>query len=93
MTMSSPGQQSVGPTDQMRCREVVQLVTDYLEGALSATDHVRFEDHLVLCPNCVIYIDQMRITIEALGRLDEEELSDEARAALLDAFRDWERAR
>jgi anti-sigma factor RsiW len=73
------------------CQELVELVTDYVEGRLSWSDRRRVEDHLRLCEHCIIYVEQMRATIAATGRLREEDLSDEAKAALLDAFRSWER--
>jgi anti-sigma factor RsiW len=76
-------------TRELTCREFVELVTDYLEGRLPARDRERFEDHLAICVGCEAYLDQMRQTVAALGRLPEEELSGEARHALLEAFRDW----
>jgi anti-sigma factor RsiW len=76
---------------EMPCRELVELVTDYLEGRLHADDRARFEAHLADCPYCETYLDQMRQTIRVLGQLPEESLSPEARDALLAAFRDWAR--
>ena len=73
----------------MACRELVELVTDYLEDRLTATDRSRFEAHLADCPYCTTYLEQMRQTIRLLGRLPEESLSTEARDALMTAFRDW----
>jgi anti-sigma factor RsiW len=69
----------------------VELVTDYLEDRLSPRDRTRFEAHLAECEYCETYLDQMRQTIRALGRLPEESLSVEARDTLLTAFRDWSR--
>lgn len=80
------------PTEEMTCRELVELVTEYLEGMLAARDRKRFEEHLEKCAYCVTYLEQMRITIRALGRLPEESLSPPAREALLTAFRDWKAA-
>jgi anti-sigma factor RsiW len=76
---------------EMTCRELVELVTDYLEGGLSRTDRERFDAHLADCEDCGTYLEQMQRTIRALGRLPEASLSDEARGALLEAFRDWPR--
>ena len=73
---------------EMPCRELVDLVTDYLEGRLSARDRARFEAHLADCEDCQAYLEQMRRTIRALGRLPAESLSVPARDALLAAFRD-----
>ncbi len=84
----------VSITDEMTCRELVELVTDYLAEALPAQEQARFEEHLGTCPHCVTYLEQMAITISALGRLGaEQQLSGEAREALLTAFRDWKRGR
>ena len=71
------------------CREMVELVTDYLEGALSWRERRRFERHIAGCDGCRAYLEQMRQTLRVLGRLDEETISPEARDALLRAFRDW----
>jgi anti-sigma factor RsiW len=78
---------------ELTCRELVELVTDYLEGRLAPEARARFESHLAICEGCQAYVDQMRQTIQALGHLREESLSPQAREALLDAFRGWRRAR
>ena len=74
------------------CRELVELVTDYFEGALSRRDRHRFERHIAACDGCRTYVEQMRLTSRALGGLTEETISVEAREALLHAFRDWKAA-
>ena len=76
---------------EMPCRELVELVTDYLEDRLSPIDRARFEAHLAECEPCRTYLEQFRQTIRVLGRLPEESLSPEAREALLTAFRGWSR--
>jgi anti-sigma factor RsiW len=76
---------------EMPCRELVELVTDYLEERLSAEERARFEAHIADCEYCDGYLEQMRQTIRVLGRLPEESLSPDARDALLVAFRDWSR--
>ena len=76
---------------EMPCRELVELVTDYLEDRLSPIDRARFEAHLTECEACRTYLEQFRETIRVLGRLPEESLSPEAREALLTAFRGWSR--
>lgn len=78
--------------EALSCQELVELVTEYLEGALSAEERTRFEQHLDACEKCGVYLDQMRTTIELTGSLVAESLSPEAEAALLDAFRDWKSA-
>jgi anti-sigma factor RsiW len=75
--------------EQLSCQELVELVTDYLEGALSETDQGRFDDHIGRCDPCTIYLEQMRQTIELVGHLPAEALSREAESALLEAFRGW----
>ena len=70
------------------CQEVVELVTDYLEGVLDSDTAAEVEAHLVLCEGCNIYVQQMRATIRALGRVPVDSLSNEAQANLVRAFRD-----
>ena len=73
----------------LTCKELVELVTDYLEGALPADIRSRFDEHLASCPFCQIYLDQMRQTIRAVGRLPDESMSREALDTLLAHFRQW----
>ncbi|HSC76997.1 MAG TPA: zf-HC2 domain-containing protein [Candidatus Acidoferrales bacterium] len=75
----------------MTCKELVDLITDYLEGALPAADRLRFEQHLDLCPPCRTYVEQIRQTIRVAGELNEESLSEDAKALLLRLFNDWKR--
>lgn len=69
---------------ELTCKELVELVTDYLEGALSPETRTRFEDHLAGCPFCRIYLEQMRQTIGALGHLSDEAIS----STMLDMLRE-----
>ena len=71
------------------CREAVELVTDYLEGALSRRDRSRFERHLTACPHCREYLDQIRVTIALLGRVEPESLAPEVRDELVTLYRRW----
>jgi anti-sigma factor RsiW len=73
----------------MSCRELVAVITDYIEGAMAADDRLRFEAHLEQCPYCVNYVEQIRATVDALGQLSEESIAPGARAGLLEAFRGW----
>ncbi len=73
----------------LSCRQMVELITDYLEGALPPVDSARFERHLDGCDGCRAYLEQMRLTIGALGHLPPESISPEAEEKLLRAFRDW----
>ena len=75
--------------EELSCQELVELVTDYLEGALPAELHDRFERHIAQCSGCQAYLAQMRGTIRATGELTAEALTPEAERALLDAFRGW----
>ena len=76
-------------TQPLTCQELVELVTDYLEGALSPDEGRRFEEHLDVCPGCVTYVEQMRETVRLTGRLREDDLAPPARDALLAQFRNW----
>jgi anti-sigma factor RsiW len=81
----------VSGAGEMTCRELVDVITEYLEGTLRVAERARFEEHLGDCRSCATYLDQMRATITALGELREESVSAEARAELLEAFRGWKR--
>lgn len=76
-------------SNPLTCQELVELVTDYLENALSEADRARFERHLDACQGCRNYLDQMRHTIRAAGRLTEAWLPPGAQQKLLDVFREW----
>ena len=93
---------SVGPmtnsvdTEALSCRELVELVTTYLEHELSPADLARFEEHLAACGNCADYLDQVRKTVQVVASVgpgelspEAEELSPEAEEALLRMFRGW----
>ncbi|HEX5621326.1 MAG TPA: zf-HC2 domain-containing protein [Solirubrobacteraceae bacterium] len=69
------------------CQEVVEVITDYLEGKLSPEDVAIFEAHLELCDGCKWYLEQMRTTIAAVGRVEDAEVPDELRDTVLAAFR------
>jgi predicted anti-sigma-YlaC factor YlaD len=79
----------VAMTQELTCRELVELVTDYLEGVMPPEERVRFEQHLVICDGCRSHMDQMRRTVQLLGRLTEERIAPEAQRDLLAAFRNW----
>jgi anti-sigma factor RsiW len=74
---------------ELACQELVELVTDYIEGRLSPAERSRFEEHLAVCEGCRVYLEQIRETIRLTGALSEESLSPEARDALLETFRGW----
>jgi anti-sigma factor RsiW len=76
-------------TRQMVCQELVELVTAYFDGSLSRSDRRRFRAHISGCDHCTAYVEQMRLVIEAGGRLTEDDIDPAARDELLDAFRGW----
>jgi anti-sigma factor RsiW len=75
----------------LTCQDFVELVTDYLEGALDEDTGRRFEEHLALCPGCDTYLSQMKETATRLGEIPVESLSAETQSTLLSAFRDFRR--
>lgn len=81
------------PPGDITCRELVELVTEYFEGALDRRDRRRFEKHIAACVNCAAYVDQMRQTVAAVGHLDERSLDPAAREELMGVFRNWRRER
>ena len=76
-------------TDDLTCKELVELVTDYLEGTLAPSEKARFQEHVGGCPGCRIYLQQMRQTVRTLGRLSEEAIQPQVRDELLQLFRQW----
>ena len=79
--------------EALACKELVELITDYLEGALAEHDRVRLEDHLALCDGCSSYLEQMRATIELTGMLTEDQIPAEGKQELLGVFRAWKELR
>lgn len=78
-----------GRTKAMMCRELVEVITDYLEGALPPADRARFESHLSACDGCSRYVEQFRLTIEGTGRLRADDLPEDLTDQLLATFRGW----
>jgi predicted anti-sigma-YlaC factor YlaD len=81
----------MAPMNEMTCRELVELITDYLEGTLTPVERARFEGHLEECDGCSDYVSQMRLTLQVLGRLSENGVAPDAEERLLAVFRDWKR--
>ena len=73
----------------LSCQEIVELVTDYLEGTMPLADRARFEQHLVICDACGEYLVQMRQTLRATGELRSDDIAADALAALQHVFRAW----
>jgi anti-sigma factor RsiW len=71
------------------CKEIVEVITDYLEGRLPADDRARFDQHLAICRGCRTYLDQMRQVIRTAGAIRDESLDAKQRERLVRAFRDW----
>jgi len=71
------------------CREVVELLSDYLDGELPEPERVRVDEHLAGCDGCTMVLDELRETVRLTGMLTVEHLSEPQRTILLDAFRGW----
>jgi anti-sigma factor RsiW len=89
MTVSGPDSAAPDGLPEMPCRELVEVISDYLDGALPPRDRLRFDAHLAECPPCTEYVEQFRRTIAVAGRVEPEELSPAMREDLLRAFRGW----
>jgi anti-sigma factor RsiW len=75
------------------CQQAVELMTDYLEGALSRADRRRFEKHLAKCQGCTEYLAQIHATIAITGRVTPDDLSDEMRTEFVELYRRWQHDR
>lgn len=74
---------------RLTCREVVELLSDHLEGALPAREAARVAAHLDTCPECTAYLAQLEAMIGTLGRLREEAIPRPILDRLVEAFRGW----
>jgi anti-sigma factor RsiW len=79
------------PVRDLPCQEIVELVTDYVEGTMDPELRAAFDAHLGVCPHCVAYVEQIEATIRIAGSIQVEELPAGFRAGLLEAFRDFHR--
>jgi len=75
----------------LSCKQLTELVTEYLEGKLSLGERLKFQMHLGMCKHCRAYLRQMKLTIETLGHLPAEPIPDAVRDELLDRFKSWKR--
>jgi anti-sigma factor RsiW len=73
----------------LECQQAVELVTDYLEGALSRRERRRLEAHLRACPNCSAYFEQIQAVIAFSGSVDPDDLSERASSDLIELYRRW----
>ena len=76
----------IDPHDMM-CQELVEVLTDYLDGTLDPHDRARLEAHLAICDDCQVYLEQFETTITLADQAGEPELSLQLRNNLLQAFR------
>ena len=74
-------------TTELACKELVEVITDYLEGTLPERDRARFDAHILTCPPCREYVAEMRTTLQLTGRLTVDSISSSARDELLRAYR------
>jgi anti-sigma factor RsiW len=81
------------PENDIACRELVELLTDYLEGALPPAERARLEHHLGGCDGCSAYLEQIRTVIRLAGRLTEQTIPVEGRDELMQVFRAWKSSR
>lgn len=84
--MTSP---HASPADEIVCRELVELVTPYLDDALPPDERALVDQHLATCDGCEAYVQQMRVTIRAVGHVSEEAITSKTRQDVLAIFRDW----
>jgi len=71
------------------CQQAVELVTDYLDDALSRADRERFEAHIADCPHCRTYLEQIRTTIALTGRIEPDDLDPQVQDELIALYRSW----
>ena len=90
--MTTIWQRIRGKPRGLTCIELVELVTDWFEGNLDDETRARVERHLAGCDACTAYIDQMRVTIIVMGKVEVDDLSEAAKSELLHAFRGWARS-
>ncbi len=79
--------------EHVTCKEFVEVLTEYLDGALGACERAEIERHIVICRGCSTYVEQMRSTIELLGLLAAEDAVDEPDEQLLGLFSEWRAGR
>ncbi|MGB0910097.1 MAG: zf-HC2 domain-containing protein [Nitrospirales bacterium] len=75
----------------LSCQGVSEIVTEYLEGAMPWSTRIRFHMHLGLCSACRNYLQQMKYTVQTLGKIPAEPISPQVRDALLKRFKDWKK--
>jgi anti-sigma factor RsiW len=76
----------IDPHD-MACQELVEVLTEYLDGALGVHDRARLEAHLAVCGDCQAYLEQFKLTISLADSFDQTKLTPELRNILTETFR------
>ncbi len=75
----------------MSCKELTELITEYLEGSMPLGQRIRFQIHLGLCLGCRNHLRQMKLTIQTLGKLPVESIPPAIRDEMLNRFRNWKK--
>jgi anti-sigma factor RsiW len=75
---------------ELTCREMVELVTAYLDDAIEPAQRAALERHLAGCPHCTEYFAQIRLVRAAAGRVEPEDIAPQARQELLALFSRWQ---
>lgn len=75
----------------LSCKDITDLLTDYLEGQMSFADRMQIKMHLAMCGHCRNYVDQLKLTVDSCGRIPEPEVDEHLEQELLSVFRDWRR--
>ncbi len=91
MTNDLKGQVMHLMAGNISCQELVDLITEYLEGSLTFSERIRFQVHLGFCSGCRNYLNQMKATIRTLGQFPLEPMPTEVRDELLKRFRTWKK--
>lgn len=84
---------NVKSPEDIACNELVEDITEYLEGEMPASDRLRFEAHVAACPGCRVYLEQMQQTIHTLGTLPRMPLSEHEKKRVLRLFFDWKQSK
>lgn len=84
-----PGPTNELPAPRLLCKEVVELLSDYVDGTLPAGERARVDAHLQTCPECIAYLQQLRATIGVLGRLRAEDIPSALLGRIASALRGW----
>lgn len=76
----------------LSCKDITELLTEYLDGEMSVTERAQVRIHLAVCRHCRTYVQQLKLTVDSCGRIPAPVLTEELREVLLSTFRDWRAA-